>query len=117
MLRSRWLTAALLALLAAAPSAHAAGPPIDWRTNPNLSEPVYEIERTKYEVKMHDGINLYVEVVKPKAPGRYPTILEASPYHGTLADRDGTRILPEPKDDDGKSIGMRGTSPRAATPW
>ena len=29
-------------------------------------------------------------------------ILEASPYHGTLADRDGTRILPQPRDAEGK---------------
>jgi len=35
-------------------------------------------------------------------------ILEASPYHGTLADRDGTRILPDPRGRDGKSIGLTG---------
>jgi uncharacterized protein len=35
-------------------------------------------------------------------------ILESSPYHGTLADRDGRRILPEPRDADGKSIGLTG---------
>ena len=40
--------------------------------------------------------------------GRFPVILEASPYHGTLADRDGTRILPEPRDADGRSIGLTG---------
>ena len=35
-------------------------------------------------------------------------ILESSPYHGTLADRDGTRILPEPRNADGKSVGLTG---------
>ena len=35
-------------------------------------------------------------------------VLEASPYHGTSADRDGTRILPDPKVGGGKSIGLTG---------
>ena len=56
----------------------------------------------------YDGEELYIEVTRPKAAGRYPVILEASPYHGTLADRDGTRILPEPRDADGKPLGLTG---------
>jgi putative CocE/NonD family hydrolase len=55
-----------------------------------------------------DGEELYLEIVRPTAAGRFPVILESSPYHGTLADRDGTRILPEPRDADGKSIGLTG---------
>ncbi len=47
-------------------------------------------------------------MVRPRAEGRYPVILEASPYHGTLADRDGTRILPEPRDAGGRSRGLTG---------
>jgi predicted acyl esterase len=57
---------------------------------------------------MEDGTEIYIEVVRPKAPGRFATILELSPYHGTLADRDGTRILPGPKGQDGKPIGLTG---------
>ena len=45
---------------------------------------------------------------KPKAEGHWPVILEASPYHGTIADRDGTRILPGPKNADGEPIGLTG---------
>ena len=55
-----------------------------------------------------DGEPLYIEVTRPSAAGRFPVILEASPYHGTLADRDGTRILPEPRDADGKPLGLTG---------
>ncbi|MDQ3954620.1 MAG: CocE/NonD family hydrolase, partial [Actinomycetota bacterium] len=42
-------------------------------------------------------VMLHVEVVRPKTVKPYPTILELSPYHGTIADRSGTRILPGPK--------------------
>ena len=46
--------------------------------------------------------------MKPTAEGQWPVILEASPYHGTIADRDGTRILPGPKNSDGEPIGLTG---------
>ena len=49
-----------------------------------------------------------MEITRPAAKGHFPVILEASPYHGTLADRDGTRILPEPRDANGKSLGLTG---------
>ncbi|MDQ4098661.1 MAG: CocE/NonD family hydrolase [Actinomycetota bacterium] len=85
-----------------------AGPPADYTATKNLSQPTYtEIVRTVHRVPAYDGEELYLEVVRPAAPGRYPVILEASPYHGTLADRDGTRILPEPRDAEG-SIGLTG---------
>ncbi len=87
----------------------AAGPPADYTETKNLSQPLYaDIARTVHKVPAFDGEELYLEVVKPTAPGRYPVILEASPYHGTLADRDGTRILPEPRDEDGRSLGLTG---------
>ena len=35
-------------------------------------------------------------------------ILEASPYHGTLADREGRRILPDPVGEDGVALGLTG---------
>jgi predicted acyl esterase len=57
---------------------------------------------------MDDGVMMYVEVERPKAPGRFGTILELSPYHGTLADRMGTRVLPGPKDSAGNAIGLSG---------
>src|SRR5919197_1373601 len=41
-----------------------------------------------------DGVELYVEVTRPKAAGRYPVIAEISPYHGTVYNRDGLRPLP-----------------------
>ena len=56
----------------------------------------------------YDGEDLYLEVVRPAGPGPYPVVLESSPYHGTLADRDGTRILPEPLDDEGRPLGLTG---------
>jgi predicted acyl esterase len=85
-----------------------AGPPKDYSKNKGLSQPRFkDTVRETHLVEMEDGIQIYVEVVRPKAPGRYGTILELSPYHGTLADRSGTRILPGPKEN-GKAIGLAG---------
>ncbi|MGH2761060.1 MAG: CocE/NonD family hydrolase [Thermoleophilaceae bacterium] len=109
---TRWLFCALAAaMLAFAPTATAetAGPPADYTKTEGLSEPQFaQTIREEIYVPMADGKRLYVEVVRPKAAGRRPVILEASPYHGTLADRDGTRILPEPRDEDGQPIGLTG---------
>jgi predicted acyl esterase len=84
-----------------------AGAPQDYRDVKGLSKPRYETTRDSFTVPMKDGVEIYVEVVRPKKPGRYATILELSPYHGTLADRSGTRILPGPKKG-GKPIGLAG---------
>jgi putative CocE/NonD family hydrolase len=73
-----------------------------------LTQPQYETEREVVRLPAFDGTELYIEVVKPTAEGRYPVILEASPYHGTLADRDGTRIFPGPKSLDGDLLGLTG---------
>ena len=102
----RGLAAVAAAVLVSAAPAQAGPPPTDYTKLAGLSQPVHETERLTYEVRMHDGIELYVEVVKPKGDGAYPVILEASPYHGTLADREGTRILPEPRDEEGAPLGL-----------
>ena len=73
-----------------------------------LSQPRYETEQQVIQLPAYDGELLYIEVTKPKAAGHWPTILEASPYHGTIADRDGTRILPCPTNADGDPIGLTG---------
>jgi uncharacterized protein len=89
-----------------------AGPPQDYTKIKGLSQPRYKkIVRETAEVPMEDGINIYVEVVRPKAPGKFGTIVELSPYHGTIADRAGTRILPGPKDKAGAAIGLAGYFP------
>jgi len=75
-----------------------AGAPQDYTKVKGLSKPRFETLRETHLVEMKDGIKIYVEVVRPQASGRFGTILELSPYHGTLADRSGTRILPGPKD-------------------
>src|SRR5687768_10654480 len=77
------------------------GAPKDYRKSKGLSQPRYATVRESYEVKMSDGVMMYVEVVRPTAKGRFGTILELSPYHGPSADRSGTRIFPGPEDDDG----------------
>jgi uncharacterized protein len=86
----------------------AAGPPADYTQTRNLTQPRYETSREVIRVPAFDGEDLYLEVVRPTAAGRFPVILESSPYHGTLADRDGTRILPEPRNADGRSVGLTG---------
>jgi len=80
----------------------------DYTGIPRLSTDRYETVKTKYEIPMHDGVEVHIEVTKPKRPGQWPVILESSPYHGTLADREGTRILPGPRDDEGEPIGLTG---------
>ncbi len=110
------VTLSLAAGLAAPPAAArppakpaTAGPPTDYTSIKHLSQPTYgAIVRTVHRLPAYDGEDLYLEVVRPAASGNYPVILEASPYHGTLADRDGTRILPEPRDVDGNPVGLTG---------
>jgi uncharacterized protein len=79
-----------------------------------LSQAEYpEIVTEVLELEAHDGETLYVEITRPD-PAEYgddlelPVILEASPYHGTLADRAGTRIFPDPVDEDGSMLGLTG---------
>jgi putative CocE/NonD family hydrolase len=96
------LTLAVGLLLVAAPAVNAqdgstAGPPTDYTAIEHLSQPVYQTGRTIHEITAFDGINLYVEIEKPtNAPEgtKFPVILESAPYHGTIADRKGTRIFP-----------------------
>lgn len=117
-----WLKAALgfgMATLLAATTATtpAAGTPaneappnqaFDYTQVNRLSEDRYETVKETYEIPMHDGVEVYIEVTRPKQDGEWPVIMESSPYHGTLADREGTRILPEPRDDDGNPVGLTG---------
>jgi len=84
-----------------------AGPPQDYMKTKGLTEARFDTARESTNVEMEDGTNIYVEVVRPKKKGRYGVILELSPYHGTLADRSGTRILPGPKKN-GEAIGLAG---------
>ncbi len=100
-------TAVAVALvLLAAPAAGAQT--TDYTKTAGLSQPQYETVRDVLRVPAFDGRELYLEVTRPKAEGRFPVILESSPYHGTMADRDGTRILPEPRTVDGRSAGLTG---------
>lgn len=103
------LVAAVLTLTGlAAPSSSAPAKSFDYTKVKGLSRPAYATKRYTFDVPMKDGVKLYVEVVRPSKPGRYATILELSPYHGTNADRSGTRILPGPKNGQNQSIGLAG---------
>ncbi len=102
---------AVTALVAGGAVATAAPAPkaFDYTKVAGLSKPTFgKVEKTELTVPAHDGKELYLEVTKPTGKGRFPVILEASPYHGPMGDRDGTRILPDPKDSDGKSLGLTG---------
>ncbi len=73
-----------------------AGPPTDYTKVTGLSKPVHkDVVTDTFMLPMRDGIGVYVEVTRPAAPGRYPVIAEISPYHGTIYERDGWRMLPE----------------------
>ncbi len=78
-----------------------------------LSQPDFpETVREALTVEAHDGEQVYVEVVRPDpavhGDGPWPVVMEASPYHGTLHARDGTRVFPDPEDADGNKIGLTG---------
>jgi putative CocE/NonD family hydrolase len=74
----------------------------------NLSKPKFKTEQKSFQVKLKDGETMYVEVTMPKTSKKVPTVLELSPYHGTIADREGFRIFPGPRDKDGNLIGLTG---------
>ena len=82
-------------------------PPGDYTQVEGLSQPEHQTRRDVYRVPMDDGIQMYVEVVRPVLDGRYPVILELSPYHGTAEDRSGTHILPWPEAG-GEPLGLAG---------
>ncbi len=92
----------------AVPPAAGAATATDYTKIKGRSTARYSVEKKVVRLPAFDGRVLYIEVTKPKGAGRFPVILEASPYHGTLADREGTRILPGPKDESGKPIGLTG---------
>jgi predicted acyl esterase len=112
LLRSRVVLAVLVVVgllvpAAAGRSARADGPH-DYAATQGLTVPAYETVKDDMKVPMQDGVELYVEVTRPKVAGKWGVILEASPYHGTLADREGTRIFPYPTNEEGEKVGLTG---------
>ncbi len=103
MSRGVRLGAACIALLfllvssaQADPPRATAGAPADYTKLKGLSKPKYGSMITEsFMLPMADGVEVYVETTRPKAPGRFPVIAELSPYHGTVYQRDGVRMLPE----------------------
>ncbi len=92
------LAVVCLLLASATPASHAADPlaPIDYTKIKGLSAPVHKSVVTEtLTLPMKDGIEVYIEVTRPKAKGKFPVIAEISPYHGTIYQRDGIRMLPE----------------------
>ncbi|MGH2758498.1 MAG: CocE/NonD family hydrolase [Actinomycetota bacterium] len=84
------------AVAAADPPRSTAGAPADYTKVKGLSAAVHEdIVTDTLMLPMRDGVSVYIEVTRPAQAGRYPTIAEISPYHGTLYERDGWRMLPE----------------------
>ena len=88
--------------------------PFDYTQVDGLTSDRYGTAKETLNLPMPDGTEVYVEVTRPAdqagqpLDGEWPVILEASPYHGTLADREGMRILPDPRDEDGASLGLTG---------
>ena len=115
LLLSMVALALTLTTLGLAPAAaETAAPPADFiAAADTLSQPDYpQIVTETFWVPMADGEKLYVEHTRPdpEAYGelRLPVILEASPYHGANATRIGDRMFPDPKDAEGKALGLTG---------
>jgi predicted acyl esterase len=69
--------------------------PVDYTALPGLSQPTFtDVRRTVHELKVADGTRLHLEIVKPAGATKLGVIVEASPYHGTLYDRTGARMVP-----------------------
>ncbi|MFD2093307.1 CocE/NonD family hydrolase [Blastococcus deserti] len=86
----------------------------DYTQVQGLTTDRYGTVKETLELPMHDGTRVHIEVTRPAdaagqpVAGQWPVILEASPYHGTLADREGRRILPDPVGEDGVPLGLTG---------
>jgi uncharacterized protein len=116
-LRSLLLLAVLALAATALPAVAAPAPaegPFDYVAQlPSLSQPDYpDVIVERFTIPGHDGTELYMEVTRPDpatyGDERFPVILEASPYHGTIATRIGDRIFPDPKNPDGTNAGLTG---------
>ncbi|HEX4364606.1 MAG TPA: CocE/NonD family hydrolase [Solirubrobacteraceae bacterium] len=86
--------------------------PVDYTKLSGLSQLTYtNVQRTVHELTVADGTRLHLEIVKPEGATNLGVILEASPYHGTLYDRTGGRMIPLPGKD-GKPLGLSGFFPQ-----
>ena len=90
-------------------------PPLDYISQASKLSPAAYPKTIKQvvELPMADGETIYLEIVRPDPAqypdlGKVPVILEASPYHGTIATRIGDRIFPDPRDANGNMIGLTG---------
>lgn len=74
--------------------------PPDYTALTGLSQPTFgDVQRTVHELKVGDATRLHLEIVKPAGAKDLGVIVEASPYHGTLYDRTGARMIPPPGKD------------------
>jgi putative CocE/NonD family hydrolase len=96
------LITAAVVLAGFAPGAHAQGP-TDYTKIAGISTKRFtDIERKAIDLPSFDGTTLHIDVVKPKAEGRYPVIFHATPYNGRAwlpipdpvpAERDGDGLV------------------------
>ena len=113
----RALPALVLAVLVGAPAfaqIEVATPPKDFiAAKGTLSQPLYtDTVKTTEKFTTFDGEKIYLEITRPN-PATYPdlklpVILEASPYHGTIASRIGDRIFSDPRNAQNQPIGLTG---------
>ncbi|HEV2754527.1 MAG TPA: CocE/NonD family hydrolase [Actinomycetota bacterium] len=89
------VVAAVAALAVPAAALSQAPEAFDYIANPGLSQAQYETRRDSFRVPMDDGAELYVEVERPDAEGKFPVIAHISPYHGDGV-RTGSSSLPWP---------------------
>ncbi len=55
---------------------------------PELSQPTFETARSEVNVPMRDGVVTRASLIRPSKPGKYPVILERTPYNRLMATDD-----------------------------
>jgi putative CocE/NonD family hydrolase len=80
MLRKIAIAAALASALLAPAAAHA-----DW-TSYDRPAQYATVTDKDVPITMSDGVTLYADVIRPDKPGRYPVMLEQTPYNKNLVD-------------------------------
>jgi uncharacterized protein len=58
-----------------------------------MPEPISLVVERNVPIPMRDGVTLYADVYRPSAPGRYPVLLQRTPYDKSMLGTTGQLVL------------------------